>query len=62
MNQLVMMLSTASVRTPFEGSVKGVQCGVEVDDEVRLGLAMLMSCRASIFIFVAALPLVLSSR
>jgi hypothetical protein len=47
----VMILSTPRVRTPFEGSVKGVQCGgVDVVDEVGLGLAMLIICRSSIVI------------
>lgn len=43
----VMTDETPRVRTPFEGRVKGVQCGRVVVAEV-VGLARLMSCRASI--------------
>ena len=36
------------VKTPFEGSVNGVQCGFVTAVEVGLGLAMLIICLSSI--------------
>jgi hypothetical protein len=47
---------TPTVKTPFEGSVKGVQCGRLAVAVVTVGRAKLMICLASIIRSLAALP------